>query len=161
MTNINNKREYLSNIDAYLLEIELLTKKSIDKSELSSINEVDEIRSKASNLKTLPKKELKIDFSEKTSTRFIKYIQSLYYANNNEIYLWTSKTNVCGLYKVSSIKDINFSFPFDINNEGMFVLLSVDLKDKLLFDFSFDSSGKKIIEIEIQGLNWPSVEYPE
>ena len=159
MTNIKNKREYLSNIASYLLELGMLANKAVNKSDLSPVEEVDEVRAGASNLENLPTEKFKVGFSEKDGSQFSRYIQGLYDANNEQVYLWTGKTNTCGLYKVGSIKDVDFSFPFDLNEEGIVVFLSVDMKDKLLLDFSIDSSGNEIVELESQGLNWPNVKY--
>ena len=159
MTNIKNKREYLSNIAPYLLELVILANKTVNKSDLSSVDKVDEVRAGASNLENLPIEKFTVDFSEKNDARFSSYVQGLYDANNEEVYLWTSKTNICGLYKVGSIKDVNFSFPFELNDEGVVVFVSADLENKLLLDFSVDPTGNKIVEVEAQGLNWSNIKY--
>ena len=159
MTNVKNKREYLSNIASYLLELGMLANKTVNKGDLSSIEKVGEVRAGISNLGNLPIEKFKVDFSEKDDARFGSYIQGLYNTNNEQVYLWTSKTNICGLYKVGNIKDVNFSFPFELNDEGIVVFLSADLKDKLLLDFSIDSTGNKVVEVEAQGLNWPNIKY--
>lgn len=159
MINIKIKREYASNISRYLLELETLASKAVNKDDLSSIKQVDEVRVSASHLENLPIEKFKIGFSEKDGSQFSRYIQGLYYSNSEQVYVWTGKTNSCGLYKVSSIKDVNFSFPFNLNEEGIVAFLSVDMKDKLLLDFSIESSGDKIVDVESQGLNWPNVKY--
>lgn len=159
MTNIKIKREYLSNIAAYLLELGMLANKVVNKDDLSSVEEVDEVRAGTANLENLTTEKFKVGFSEKDGSQFQSYIQGLYDTNNEQVYLWTGKTNSCGLYKVGSIKDVNFSFSFDLNEEGIVVFLSVDMKDKLLLDFSIDSSGNEIVEVESQGLNWPNIKY--
>ncbi|BFM49938.1 hypothetical protein [Marinomonas sp. THO17] len=159
ITNVKNKREYLSKIASYLLELGIPANKTVSKDELSSVDKVDEVRAGTSNLVNLPAEKFKVDFSEKDDIRFGSYIQGLYDTNNEQVYLWTSKTNICGLYKVGSIKDVNFSFPFGLNDEGIIVFLSADLKDKLLLDFSIDPNGNKVVEVEAQGLNWPNVKY--
>lgn len=159
MTDVKSKREYLSNIASYLLELGVLTNKKIKKDDLSSVDRVAEIRAKVTRLEELPLEKFRISFAEKKYNRFGHYIQGLCESNNGEVYIWTSKTNVCGLYKVASIRDIDFSFPFEINDEGIVVFLSADLKDKLILDFSFDPAGNKIIDIEAQGENWSKIKY--
>ena len=156
---IKSKREYLNNITSYLLELGTLADKTVNRVDLSSVEEVNDVRTMASNLDGLLATKFNINFSEKDGVNFNNYIQSLYEANGKQVYLWTSKTNVCGLYRVDSIKDVNFSFPFDINDEGVVVFLSADMKDKLLLDFYIDSTANKVVEVEVQGLNWPNIKY--
>lgn len=159
MTNIRTKNEYLSNIAPYLLELGVLANKAVNKHELSSVEEVDRIRAYALGIAHLPVVKFKIGFSEKNSFQFSRYIQHLYDVNREQVYIWTAKTNICGLYKIGSIKDVDFSFPFELNEEGIVVFLSVDMKDRLLLDFSIDSLGNEIVDVESQGLNWPHVKY--
>ncbi len=158
-SNVKSKREYLSNITSYLLELGILANKTVNKSDLSSIDKVDKVKAGASNLENFPIERFKVDFSEKDESRFANYIQGLYSTNSEQVYLWTSKTNICGLYRVDSIKDVNFLFPFELNDEGIVVFLSADLKDKLLLDFSIDSTDNRIIEVEAQGANWSGIKY--
>ena len=159
MTNVTNRREYLNNIDSYLLELEMLADLKLSKDDLSSLKEVENIRDAALNLKSSQSSKFEIDFIDKSSDRFVHYIQNICQTNDDQVYLWTSKTNSCGLYKVDSISHVNFSFPFEINKEGVLVFLTADVNDKLLLDFTIDDAGKKVIEVETQGLNWPSVEF--
>lgn len=69
------------------------------------------------------------------------------------------KSNYCGLYKISSINMVDFSFPFNVNQEGIVVFLAEDINDKLLLDFSCNSQGKEVLEVESQGKNWSLIRY--
>ena len=154
------KLEYLNDIEPYLLELGTLTNKTVNRCDLSSIEEVEEVRARLiSGLKNSPTKSFEINFSEKEGVRFDAYVQSLYNSNREAVYIWTKGTNSCGLYKVDSMKSVNFSFPFEINNDEMLVFLSVDVKDRLLLDYFIDDAGDKIIEVRVRGLNWINVEY--
>lgn len=160
MTNdIKTKLEYKNNITSYLRELGMLSNRIIKESDLSSMSEINEVRVQSSNLANLPIFKFKINFTELTSKQFSEYIYSLYEINSAQVYLWTNKTNICGLYKANNIKEVDFSFPYDINSEGIIVFLSENLKDKLLLDFSTDVSGTKVVEIESQGLSWPNIKY--
>src|SRR5688500_5918049 len=158
MTSLEAKLRYNRSIKSYLAELRLLNNKDVSKEDLSSIVELEEIRRKSSLLKSLPISKFTIDFDERKSVRFNQYIQNLNKVNDSHIYIWTAKTNDCGLYKNGSIVDIDFSFPFEIN-EGVLVFLSIDLKDNLLLDFSNGTEGKRVLEVEAQGLNWPKISY--
>lgn len=136
-----------------------LANTTVNRSDLSTIDSVNEVKAKATKLENFPTENFSINFSDKKSGRFCKYIESLYKANGERVYLWTSKSNDCGLYSVGCIKDVDFSFPFELNTEGMLVLLSLDINDKLLLDFYIDSCGSKVIDIEAQGLNWTNIKY--
>ena len=154
------KLKYLNDIEPHLLELETFANKTVNRCDLSSIEEVEEVRARLiSDLKNLPTKSFEINFSEKDGVRFDAYIQGLYNSNREAVYIWTKGTNSCGLYKVDSIKSVNFSFPFEINTDGMLQFLSVDVKDNLLLDFDIDDAGEKLIEVEVQGLNWINVKY--
>lgn len=157
---INKKSlEYRQNIKVYLSELALLINQGINESDLSSLAEVDDTRRKASFLNGFPVSKFVISFNEKVTEKFRRFIDALYQANDSEVYIWTKRTNVCGLYKIESIRNINLDFPFEINNEGILVFLSADFKDKLLFDFSLDSNGNHMLEIEMQGQNWSDINY--
>jgi hypothetical protein len=160
MTTKNQKRmQYLGNISSYLLDLGVLANKTITRDDLSSLEKLDEVRSKVSNIENLPIKKFEIEFSEKYSIRFNDYIKALYAVNNRQVYPWLDRTSQCGLYTFDSIKDVDFSFPFDFDGE-IVSFSSVDLKDTLLLDsFVDDFTGKEMIEIKTQGLNWPNVKY--
>ncbi|MFI3157237.1 MAG: hypothetical protein QX199_13870 [Methylococcaceae bacterium] len=157
---INKKSlEYRQNIKAYLLELSSLINQYINESDISGLAEIEIIRHKASSLNGFPVSKFVISFNEKVTEKFRNFIDGLYYANDSEVYIWTKRTNICGLYKIESIRNINLDFPFEINDEGILVFLSADFKDKLLFDFASDSNGNKMLEIEVQGQSWPDVSY--
>lgn len=157
---INKKSiEYRQHIKSYLSELTLLINQEINEIDLSSLLEVEDVRRKASSLNDFPISKFVIPFNDKATGKFRSFIEALYQANDSEVYIWTKRTNVCGLYKIESIRNINIDFPFEINDEGILVFLSADFKDKLLLDFSLDSNGNKILEVEMQGQNWSDINY--
>lgn len=159
MTKIPTKAELKRNLSSYLLELKQITGRDVDSKSLSSIEDVEELREKASVLANLDKVRFVINFSEKNSEQFKKFIENLGRSNSNSIYIWTNRANLYGLYKVASIDAIDFSFSFDVNPDGIIVFLTSDLSDKLLFDFSYDSEDREIIEVELQGKHWPFVPF--
>lgn len=152
-------RAYKANITAYLAELSTLSNQTVSADDLSCMNEVENIRATISDLKKLPISKFNIPFPEKENARFRNYIHNLYESCSEKVYIWTSKTNSCGLYKIDNIDAVNFSFPFNLNTQGVVVFLSENIKNKLLLDFYIDSSGEKIIEVESQGLQWGAIKY--
>ena len=100
-----------------------------------------------------------MNFDLRKSKRFKQFIANLDKANNRPVYIWTEKSNVCGLYKASSIKAINFSFKFDVNDDGMVIFLTEDCNDRLLLDFYIDYKERKMLDLEVKGKNWFSVPF--
>lgn len=157
---INKKSiEYRQHIKSYLSELTVIINQYVSEIDLSSLSDVEDARRKAVSLNDFPVSKFIIPFNEKATEKFRSFIDALYQANDSEVYIWTKRTNVCGLYKIKSIRNINIDFPFEINDEGILVFLSADFKDRLLFDFSLDSNGNKILEIEMQGRNWSGINY--
>jgi hypothetical protein len=159
MTNMRQKIQFKKNLPSYLIELKKLTGIDVNSESLSSVEDVESIRKKASALGSAKTTKFVMDFEEKNSERFKNFIENLFRSNNGPIYLWTSRSNLCGLYKLDSIRMVDFSFPFDLNPEGIVVFLAEDTSNKLLLDFSVDSQGQEILEVELQGKNWPLVKY--
>jgi hypothetical protein len=70
------------------------------------------------------------------------------------VYIWTPASNVCGVLAPVSLQTIQWGFGFDLIKEGILVLLTADLADKMLLDFSQNSSGDHDLEIEVSGSKW-------
>ena len=155
----SKKRAYLTRIDSYLKELGTLIGKRVEKSDMMPIESIDNVRRASRSLRETPVSKFEIRFPEKESERFKAYIERLHRANESGVYIWTEKSNLCGLYKAKSLKHIDFSFPFDINDEGVLAFLCDNLKDELLLDFSSDLTGQQVISVECQGINWPDIDY--
>ena len=155
----SSKIQYKRSIASYLQELKELTGKDIDPISLCSLEEIEEIRQKSLPIKDANKVEFTMKFVEKSSERFRNFIASLDKANNSSVYVWTDKSNVCGLYRVNSINAINFSFAFDVNTNGIVVFLTDDFEDKLLLDFYRDSKEEEMLEVVIQGRNWSKISF--
>jgi hypothetical protein len=85
-------------------------------------------------------------------------VDALEKSSPEKVYLWCPLTNVCGLLPPVPIREVNFQFPFEINREGMIVLLGQDLSNKLLLDFSEDE-GRRTMEVELSGPQWGAIEF--
>lgn len=159
MTKIPSKTELKRSLPAYLFELKQITGVDVSSSSLCPIEEVEKLREQALKIADLAKNKFNISFVGKSSERFRKFIINLSQANSNSIYVWTNKSNLYGLYEVASINSIDFSFPFDVNPEGIIVFLTSDVNDKLLLDFYYNSQGEEMIDIELQGMHWSFVPF--
>ena len=110
-------------------------------------------------MKNEKEKTFTIKFYKKSSKRFKNFIARLYSCNKSPVYIWTAKSNNYGLFKIDSIKKINFSFKFKVNVEGIVVLLTENLQDTLILDYYENSKEERLLEITLQGKNWFSVAY--
>ncbi|WP_078127461.1 hypothetical protein [Leptospira alexanderi] len=103
-------------------------------------------------------RRFEIPFEEKNSERFNRFLNNLYSKNQLSIYIWTEFSNDCGVYRIPSILDFNSHFVFEVNTDGLIQLLSENLDDELIFDFTEDNN-ERLLEIELSGANWIQVEY--
>lgn len=62
-----------------------------------------------------------------------------------------------GLYKVTSIDAVDFSFSFDVNPDEIIVFFTEDINDILLLYFYHDFEGQGITEVELQRKHWPFI----
>jgi hypothetical protein len=159
MSEISKRAVAKRNLAPYLLELKTLLGGEINPSDLTPIEDLERIRDQSSYLSDEKKASFSIEFDDKLGEKFRKYISNLKKANNSEVYVWTGKSNLCGLCRIDSIEDFDISFPFDVNSDEMILFLTVDCCDRLLFDFFIDSDDQKILEVESEGKNWPFVRY--
>lgn len=158
---MNNKLMYKKNLRSYLNELGHLTKRTPGESELLSLEFTEEERARACKVKAKASLRFEINFKDKNTPKFEMYINSLYVKNPSPIYIWTERSNYCGIFEIPSILEFNFNFNFDVNSEGIIVLLSKNMADKMILDFSPSVSdlSQNQLEIELLGDNWPLVTY--
>ena len=158
MTNTSEDIFYTKrNLTFYMDELRSFTGVNIDAKSLSSIKEAENIREKSLSLNKLQATKNVIKFDEKNDERFKRFVINLREANSNPIYIWLHGSNLHGLLKVNSIADIDFSFPFNVNSDGIVVFLTSDFSDRLLLDFYHDSEGQEMLEVELKGKHWSSI----
>jgi hypothetical protein len=152
---------YKLTIRRYLIELnELCLEKPLE-NKLLSLEKTEHIRQiSLSLLKRKPARKIRMVFKEKTTDRFKEYVTGLHRANPNSVYIWTENSNSCGLFEISSLLDFNFGFGFGVNTQGIVALLTSDLTDSLVLDFSDGgtASGQEL-EIDVSGDRWPAVNY--
>nr|WP_236714092.1 hypothetical protein [Leptospira interrogans] len=149
------KFRYKLSMPKYIAEISQLTNNPFDETNLLTLNQTESIRRSPSKIKVM--KKFEIPFEEKNSERFSRFLNILYSKNQLPIYIWTSLSNDCGVYRIPSILDFNSHFTFEVNG-GFILLLSENLDDELIFDFTEDNN-ERLLEVELSGANWIQVEY--
>lgn len=151
--NLRKQRELKKSLPKFLSKLEAIISSDVEENRLLTVDESNRLID-SSNL-GLPKTKtgFTIDFSRKNNRNFREFINALYQANSSPVYVWIEDSNIHGLYKAPSIRSINFSFPFDIDDNGIIVFRTDDCKDKLLIDF-YEENGCEMLDVEIQGCNW-------
>lgn len=143
----------------YLDELSALTGRFVQADELGDLEQVAALRMAAQRFLEDAPAQFEIRFSDRTSERFKKFLQSLTDANPASVYLWTPDTIDCGVLLVPSLGAIKFDFDFTINDDGILSFTTSDLSDRLLLDFSSTPAGEQVMTVETQGPNWGSAVY--
>lgn len=155
----STKRRQKLHLKRYLEELGALIGRVVKAEELGSLEEVAAMRQAAQRFIGQPTAKYEINFSDRRSERFKKFLKNLTVANRLAIYVWTPHTIDCGALLVDSLDAISFDFEFAINDDGVLSFMTSDLRDRLLVDFSSTSTGEQVMRIEIQGANWTKVVY--
>jgi hypothetical protein len=160
------KKEYLTQrleaihaMPNYLRVLSTLTDKSILRDDLISLADTISLLDKMKDLRSQASQKIEIEFAQKKSKDFSKFIHALTVSKEMPVYVWSEGASVCGLFKTHSLQDINFNFEYGIDGNGVFSFISSDLKDELLLDFYETSDGKRMIKIEVFGNTWAKVKF--
>jgi hypothetical protein len=160
MTNSFSRSHIRRSLLMYLQELKQLTCCDISVDNLLPVEESEKLRVQAS--RSLPPEKLAftIKFIDKTSQQFRSFVKSLADFNPGSVYVWLEKSSIHGLCEIDSLGSLDLSFPFDLDENGIIVIRSKNLKDRLLLNFYYDDNNEEMLEIEIQGENWIQVSLP-
>lgn len=145
------------NLKRYLDELTVLIGRPVLAAELLSLERTAEIQEAAKIFSAQDLTSSEIAFSEKYSERFQVFLEKLSRSNSSPVYIWTSRTNDCGAFLTPSLSEIKFYFDFNVNEEGILVILTKDLADRLILDFFSLSTGEQRLKIETQGSKWGQI----
>lgn len=159
MSELSEKLTFKRELPRHLLELSLLVGRPVHKEELLSLKETKLVRVRANQVLRNPVKKFVIPFETKQEPRFGKFIERLIEANPNDVYLWTPASNLCGLLLPTPLKTFRTTFPFELNPEGIIVILTDDLHDQLLLDYSLGEHDEQLLEVEVSGERWGSITY--
>ena len=123
------------NLNIYLKELTELAGRPVQARELGSVEQAATIREAGKKFTLQVTACSEGLFSDLSSDRFSNFLTKLHQANPSPVYLWSPRTIDCGALVVPSLSSINFEFEFTVNTEGILVILSTDLVDRLLLDF--------------------------
>jgi hypothetical protein len=136
-----------------------LTGTIVNKESLLSPKETEALRERSKAIQYTPMWRSTVGFSEKSRPRFQRLVAALRDLNPGGVYIWTPLSNVCGLLRPVSLESIQWGFDFDLIPEGVLVLLTADLCDKMLLDFSESPTAGSELEIEVSGPHWGSCSF--
>lgn len=57
------------------------------------------------------------------------------------------------------LSDFRLDFDFTVLPDGTLVLLTTDLQDQMLLDFSEGEDGVLLLEVEVSGAHWGQTKY--
>lgn len=147
------------NLKMHLGELGALTGRSVEANELSSAEQASLVRNSEKKFSEYDVMSVDILFSDIESFQFKSFIKQLYDKNNSPVQVWLPRTIDCGILEIDSILDVRFNFNFNLNEEGILVLMMQDMEDKLLLDWFKLPDGEERLKVETQGVNWSKVLY--
>jgi len=151
---LSRKLSYKTQMSRYLSQLSGLAGKSVEESDLGSIEELDELKPKLKKFIGQEKILFEIELKDIRSDRFRHFLKSLERMNHLPVFVWIERTNVCGTFRLPSISRINTEFTVELIPEGIVSFVTEDLEDRLVFDFD-----DNWVEIAIQGADWINVKY--
>lgn len=86
---LNEKIQLKRLLPAYLSELKTLTGLDVSSKSLSSIENVEKIRNESSSIKDNDISKFTVNFEEKESERFKRFISNLNESNSSPVYIWT------------------------------------------------------------------------
>lgn len=158
-TEIRRRAEYKRHIGAYLTELAQLARRTPSEGDLLSLDATEEIRRRAEGLREKPCTTFQVAFEERLSRRFADFIERLYRSNSSPVHIWTHRSNSCGVLRLDSVLEFVPGFAYDVNSEGIIVLLTSDLQDRMTLEFSEDPQRGRVLDMELCGDHWAAVDY--
>lgn len=158
-TDLHQKLAQLNQMPSYLAELSLLLGRVVSPIELSPSSEAINLSNRTSELLREPVVKQTLPFAEKTTPAFNEFINTLTSAYSGPIALFTPRTTACGFITVASLSDIHWNFPFTLNSEGIFSIVTLELTDRIVMDFFLGEGGSEMLELEVQGKNWSRILY--
>lgn len=156
---LRKRLAYRAHLARHLSELTVLLNYDVTAEVLLSLEETEDVRARSRLLAREPSWRCEIPFSEKTGARFVTLLHALHDFNSSPVYVWTPLANPCGLPRPLPLIEVNFAFRFDLNREGIFSILTSDLADEMLLDFSKDERDEEVLEIEVSGPHWGRARY--
>ena len=158
MSELSDKIALRRELSRHLRELSLLLGRPVHKDELLSLDETRRVRARANEIERQPLVRFAIPFEEKGEAVFAAFVERLANANSSDVYLWTPASNICGVLRPIPLRTVRLAFPFNLNPEGIVVILTSDLADQLLLDYSTEVD-EQLLQVEVSGKHWGGVTY--
>jgi hypothetical protein len=131
-------------LQSYLGELKSILQISVETLDLLPIVETDKLSE--IDYSNYLKMSFNILFNEKNKLKEIifKNCERV----NKSYFIFTEYSLDCGTLKISKLQDFNFDFSFKSLHSGLISLISEDLSEKIILDFS-EENGDEYLEIEI------------
>ena len=149
----------LANMRAHLAELTVLCGRTVNERELLSLDRTEEVLSLRRQHPLGNKRSFEMNFSDLKSERFTRYIDKLSLASQGAVFLWIKHSLDCGSLELPSIANINFNFGFKDLPSALFSVWTTSFEDYVVFDFDENEDQQRIVEIGVEGVHWPLVEY--
>lgn len=148
MNKFRSKNKY---IKIYIEELSRLVNSEFNEADLSSSELLEKIRT--AHIDRENGFKIQIPFSDKSTLK--KLIDELCLISSSDgIYIVTDYSNYCGALFLNSICEFNSNFNFSDEHAGIVTIISQDLENELVLDFS-EEDHRQILEIEVYGKIWP------
>lgn len=142
------------NMKAYLRELAELLGREVNESELLNLEETERISYRSRKFDSWIAKNWEFDYME--SANKLKIILELFkHLNSSKIFLWIPLSLECGCLTLDSLDEINVSNIF--KDDLTISIVTTDMKDKVLIDFTIDADQHKLVQLEILGENWSNI----
>jgi len=149
-------RKYLAQ---HLTQMSVLARHEVKAESLESLDETCRLRSLASTPKEWGVYKIELDFEERHSSRFHNLVEELWKLNPRPVYVWTKHASTCGVLSIPSIHEINFSFDYHIDPNGIITFSTEDMKDHMTLEFFEDQAGTRRLQVLLMGENWSNARY--
>ncbi|RYZ09382.1 MAG: hypothetical protein EOO73_03540 [Myxococcales bacterium] len=158
MSELANKLAYRNEIRRHLAELTRLLGREVRADELLSLEDTQRVRG-ALNGEEEPSRSFVIPFDDKSSPRWALFVSNLSATLSGNVYLWTPASNECGLLRPVPLGAVDFTFEFETIPEGIVSIVSEELGDRMVLDFSEEAQQGRVLEVEQFGETWGKVAY--
>jgi hypothetical protein len=159
MSDLTDRFASIRDLPRHLRELALLVGRSVDRHELLPLHETKAIRAQASQVDRQPVVQFEVPFEAKTQPRFATFVKRIAEANPSDVFLWTPTSNLCGLLRPLPLAAVHMDFPFHLNPEGIVSILTSDLREQLLLDYSTGNDDESVLQVQVSGERWGRVAY--
>ena len=148
---------FARHLGRHLSELSHVLGRSVRREDLLSLEESEAVLAQSKAALRVPGWKITVPFEDKNLPWFRTFVKALGSAKARRVYVWTPLASDCGLPKPVPLSEIDFSFPFDLNPEGILEVITEDLEEGLILDYSLGAGDRAELEVEVSGPRWGGV----